>query len=87
MNIQNLRQLGQCTGSECLYVNPIGKLRYSEGVKFLADNTDCYWPIDAIASYQPQLLKIETFQYLQFWNLIVNPDHSCVSWSAGRIRK
>ena len=77
MNTDNLRDLNQFTGSECFYTNPIGKMRYSEGVRFLAENANCYWLIDAIASYQPKLLKIETFQYLQFWELAVHPNRSC----------
>lgn len=78
MNIENLNNLNQFTGGETYHVNPIGKMRYTEGVQYLAENGDCYWLIDAIASYQPKLMKIETFQYMQFWELKVNADKSCV---------
>lgn len=78
MNIKNLRNLNHFTGGDTYFVNPIGRLRYSEGVRYLAENADCYWLIDAIASYQPKLGQIDTFRYLQFWNLIVNEDRAGV---------
>jgi uncharacterized protein DUF6876 len=78
MNTHNLTPLGQFTGSECYYVNPIGKMRYSEGVRFRADNADCYRLIDAIASYQPQLRKVEALRQMQFWTLRVHENRSCV---------
>jgi hypothetical protein len=73
MNLDNLKLLDQFTGGDTYYINPIGNLRYTEGVKFLADNADCYWRIDAIASYQHKLLHLE----MQLWELTVKPDHTC----------
>lgn len=46
----------------------------SEGVKALADKFECYWLIDIIASYQPQL-KAEEFQS---WKLKKNEDETAV---------
>lgn len=34
------------------YHHHLGKLRYTEGVKFLADNGRAHWLIDVIANYQ-----------------------------------
>jgi hypothetical protein len=47
MNLDNLKNLDQFTGGDTYYVNPIGRLRYTEGIKYLADSADCYWLIDA----------------------------------------
>lgn len=78
MNTEKLKHLNQFTGGDDYHVNPIGRMKYTEGVQYLAENAEAYWLIDAIASYQPQLLKVETFRYLQFWELKVNPDRSCL---------
>jgi hypothetical protein len=47
------------------------KMRYTEGVKHLADNAGAYWLIDAIASYQhdKRLKPCGTFQ---LWELTVD---------------
>ena len=73
MNLENLKLLDQFTGGDTYYRNPIGNLRYTEGIKYLADNADCYWLIDAIGSYQRKLLDLD----FQFWELTVKPDYSC----------
>ncbi|MFA5036659.1 MAG: DUF6876 family protein [Candidatus Izemoplasmatales bacterium] len=51
MNIENLKQLDGFTGTEHYY-NSFTGIKYTDGVKFLADNAECYWLIDAIGSYQ-----------------------------------
>lgn len=49
-------QLAQFSGSEQWY-RALGSLRFTEGVKHLADEAQAYWLIDAIASYQPELAR------------------------------
>jgi hypothetical protein len=46
----------------------------TDGAKFVADNGGAhgaYWLVDAIASYQHKLLKIEGLREIQFWTLKV----------------
>jgi len=73
-NKQALNNLAQFTGTEN-YHRHLG-FQYTDGIQFLAQNTDCYWLLDAIASYQPVLRKnprLVDFQLL--WELKVS-DHS-----------
>jgi hypothetical protein len=72
MNTQALSGLDQFTGSEN-YFQHLG-IRYTDGIQFLASNADCYWLIDAIASYQPALCQNPRLFDFQFWELKVT-DH------------
>lgn len=47
--------------SETIFVNPFTKLKYSELIKIIAEETESYWLLDIIASYQSKL-KNESFQ-------------------------
>lgn len=53
--------LEQFTGTENYYEHWSGRITYTDGVKYLADNAGhgAYWLIDVIASYQP---RVERFQ-------------------------
>ena len=44
--------LSQFTGTENYYRTGVGKLLYTDGVKYLADAAGAYWLIDAISSHQ-----------------------------------
>lgn len=46
----------------------------TDGVKWLADNAECHWLMDVIASYQPRCLKDSMLKNIQFWTLKVNAD-------------
>lgn len=48
-------------GGETQYKNPVTKLLYTEGIKQIAQNSNSYWFLDIIASYQLTLGK-ENFQ-------------------------
>lgn len=48
---------------------------YTDGVKALASRFSCYWLLDVILSYQPEL---KNDQYLQVWRLSVNEDNSAL---------
>jgi hypothetical protein len=41
----------------------------TEGVKWLADNAECWWLVDAIASHQLACRKDEALKFMQFWTL------------------
>ena len=71
MNIENLKHLSQCTGGDQYHGNPIGGLLYTDGVQYLAENADCYWLIDAVASYQPQVNRTPALRDFQVWTLAV----------------
>lgn len=64
--------LAQFTGSECVYRHWAG-LRYTEGVKHVAEAGGAYWLIDAIASYQldQRLRKLRWWSEFQLWTLHV----------------
>jgi len=68
------RELRQFIGSETLYRHWTRELRYTEGVKFLADKCGAYWLIDAIASWQPEALKDSGLAEFQLWDLHVKDD-------------
>ena len=66
--------LCQFTGTNSYYRHWLSRFVYTDGVKYVADNGSSHWLIDAIASYQPQLLKEPTLQEFQHWKLMVNAD-------------
>lgn len=52
-------------GGEIQYKNPVTKLLYTEGIRSIAQNSNSYWFLDIIASYQLTLGK----EYFQVWKL------------------
>lgn len=72
-------ELAHCHCSESHYQHWLG-IRYTEGVKTLAEKGECFWLLDAIASYQRvRLIKCNpNLQEFQLWLLTVNDDHSGV---------
>jgi hypothetical protein len=67
-----IEELNQFTGTENYYKHWLGKIVYTDGVKYLADKADAYWLIDLIASYQPTIKNVP----FQIWVLKVNADKS-----------
>ena len=51
-------------------------LRYTDGVRHLADRADAYWLVDAIMSWQLEC-KVRRVPF-QFWRLRVNEDKTAV---------
>lgn len=51
-------------------------MRFTDGVKFLANTANAYWLLDVIASSQPKALLDPALQEFQLWELHVRPDHS-----------
>ncbi|NJM67494.1 MAG: hypothetical protein HC851_18380 [Acaryochloris sp. RU_4_1] len=73
------QELAHCKGSESHYQHCLG-IRYTEGVKTLAEKGKCFWLLDAVASYQSgKLIKTNpNLQEFQVWMLTVNEDHTAV---------
>jgi len=63
-------ELNQFAGTEHYYKHWLGKIVFTDGVKYLADKADAYWLIDLIASYQPTIKNVP----FQVWVLKVNAD-------------
>ena len=63
--------LQQFIGSEVFYKHWLG-IRYTDGVKYLANEAGAYWLIDAIASHQDRkLLSNPRLREFQIWRLVV----------------
>jgi len=59
--------LAQCYGSDSPYIKHslVKRLVFTESIRVLREMADCFWLVDAIASYQPELTK-QTFQVWKF---------------------
>jgi hypothetical protein len=67
-------ELNQFTGSTILYKHWLG-LKYTEGIKYLADSTNCYWLLDAITSHQTKnFLSNTKLREFQIWHLQVKEN-------------
>lgn len=62
--------LTQFIGTTSYYRHWLG-LKYTDGVKFLADRAEAYWLVDLIAMHQPNCLTDPMLQEIQFWKLKV----------------
>ncbi|NJN13474.1 MAG: hypothetical protein HC815_38435 [Richelia sp. RM1_1_1] len=70
-------ELNQFYGSTTLYKHWLG-LKYTDGIKYLAHEANCYWLLDAIASHQTKnLLSNPRLREFQIWHLQVQ-DNSAV---------
>ena len=69
--------LAYFTGTGNYYQHSLG-MRYTDGVKYLADRAGAYWLLDAIASWQshPLVKDDQELRNIQFWKLVVNEDQS-----------
>jgi len=65
-------------GGDTIYRHGLG-IRYTSGVRYLAETAGAYWLIDAIASYQPSFRRNCRLQEFQLWELKVDLEQrSCV---------
>ena len=71
-------QLPQFTGTEYYYSHPFFGIKYTDGIRFLAENAGAFWLIDAIASYQPQLARNPMLRDFQVWILVVGDSHNFI---------
>jgi hypothetical protein len=83
MNAETLLQnLQHFCGSEQYYKHWLG-LCYTDGIKYLAENAQCFWLIDAIASHQPTAKKNPRLKEFQLWFLHVGTGHEFIKPKAG----
>lgn len=69
------RALAQFTGSEVVYRHPLSRrIRYTEGVQYLAEMAQCYWLLDMIALMEPEIAA--QMPEMEFWTLTVHADES-----------
>lgn len=68
--------LANFTGTEEYFTHYLGRITYTEGVKYLADKTESYWLINIVASYQSGEIKKIPFQ---LWTLTVKDEEGEVT--------
>jgi hypothetical protein len=73
------QELQQFTGTESYYKHLLG-FRFTDGVKFLAEEAQAYWLIDAIISHQIKLRG----QDFQLWLLVVGKEHEFIKPKPGK---
>jgi hypothetical protein len=54
---------------------------YTDGIKWLQENANCYWLIDLIASYQTTEFKKVNDR--QFWKLVVTDNSAVITCDDG----
>ncbi len=64
--------LARFSGTANYYQHWLRQFAYTDGVQYIAEEGGAYWLIDAIASYQPKLLKDTMLQEFQHWILQVD---------------
>jgi hypothetical protein len=70
--------LAHFIGSEAWYKHS-NQLLITEGMKYLADETRCYWLIDLVGSYLPQLVDKDWFFVVEFSNNTEIPDNFTIT--------
>jgi hypothetical protein len=70
----NRQDLSRFARNDIYYTFPNWNIRYTEGVKFIAEEADADWLVDVIGSYQSKVSKIESCRERQIWTLTVE-DH------------
>ena len=69
-------QLEYFTGTQQFYYLPLfRKFRYTDGIKFLAREAECYWLLEFIFLAQDDI-EVSS-QVFQTWKIKVNSDNSC----------
>ena len=83
MNPISKADLAQFTGTSHYYLHTFNNAVIStEGIQYLAENAECYWLIDAIASHLASRAFNEAAKHderiglLHFWKLAVHDDRS-----------
>ena len=72
------RELTTFTGTMFWYKHSLFReFHYTDGVKYLAEEAECYWLIDRIfgLQYEQKAIRGEAFQV---WELILNEDTTAV---------
>ena len=77
-----LAALKQFSGTTQYYIHPLFKaFRYTDGVRFLAINAECYWLLEFIFSYQNNA-KIKAISF-QTWKLVRKGDGCTITVDDG----
>jgi len=77
-----LNNLSQFTGSENSYYHPMFEAyRYTDGIRFLAQNAGCYWLLEHILIHQslPEIMKEE----FQVWKITVEDSKATITVDDG----
>jgi hypothetical protein len=75
--------LGGFNGTEEWFRHPLCRnVLYTEGVRYLAENADCYWLLDKIATLQ-MLPEIKALDGFQSWKLKVADSKAVLSCEDG----
>ncbi|MCW5921432.1 MAG: hypothetical protein KIS77_03755 [Saprospiraceae bacterium] len=75
-------ELKNFTGSEQVFYNPLfRKFRYTEGVKYLAQEANCYWLLDYIFSNQHSKTLQQT--PFQVWSLNAKDNTATITVEDG----
>lgn len=69
-----LSELEQFTGTTQYYRSGMGGLLLTDGAHYLRERLNCYWLIDIVESYQPQLRD----KRFQLWSIQVHKDKSAL---------
>jgi hypothetical protein len=65
--------LAHCYGTEGYHrFSILSKLVLTDGAKYLADECQCYWLMDAIATHQRKCMQDPMLSEFQFWTLKVS---------------
>lgn len=78
--------LKQFIGSGIIYQHCLS-IKFTEGVKYLADAAEAYWLIDGIASHQiKRFLSNTKLQYFQIWHLLAKEKSGTLicEWDTGK---
>ena len=61
------------------YYRHLLSIRYTDGIQYLAQEAQCYWLIDVIASHQTKkLLADQMLKDFQLWLLVVGDSHEFI---------
>ena len=80
-----LKDLTQYYGTEHWYAVVPG-LTMTDGVKYLCEAAECFWLIDAIASWQGKARKSKALKDAQFWSFkltSLNPRQGVLECGSG----
>jgi hypothetical protein len=69
-----LKDLAYYSGTDNYYKHSLN-IVYTDGVKYVAEETGAYWLIDAIASYETQ--KFRQSEQFQVWRLLPTHTDKC----------
>lgn len=71
---QIISELEQFIGTTAYHRSTFGRLLLTDGAHYLRERLECYWLVDLVESYQPQLRD----KRFQLWSIDVAQDSSAV---------